>query len=85
MDYDLLDGSVDYDMLRRLDQKKSGNFRLLVALDANVGLRGLDIRAPKNGCLLLSLLPFQHERQAQQAAWRVSRYGDSGRRLHLED
>ena len=84
VDYDLIDGGVDHDMLRRLDDKRGGQFRLLVALDANIGLRGQDLRAPKHGCLLLTLLLFQHERQAQQAAWRVSRYGDPGRRLHLD-
>lgn len=44
-----LDGTIDHTVLRSLDVTVDGVFRVLVATDKSISMRGLDYRARSNG------------------------------------
>ena len=85
--YTMIDEEVDHDLLSTgLDKRDENNlFKLLVIVDPDAGLRGLDYRAPYHGILMLVLRSFQHPRQMRQAALRVERWKDSGYRRILKE
>jgi hypothetical protein len=64
LDFTCLDEEIDHCMLRNLDETKDGRFRVLVATDKAISMRGLDYRAPLNGIHLLVCKSFSHEREA---------------------
>ena len=80
-----LDGDINHSVLRILDEPVDGLFRVLVATNKSVSMRGLDYRAPNNGIQLLVCRSFAHQREAQQAAFRVGRQNDPCERLILKD
>ena len=80
-----MDSQIDHKALRKLDEPEGGIFKLLVASDKIIAMRGLDYRAPINGIMLLICHPFSHHREAEQAAYRVGRQNDPCKRLILKD
>ena len=66
---------------KKLDKTDSqGRYPCLVVTDSSVGMRGLNYRSSEAGVLLLVLRSFQHQREANQAAYRVGRNGDACKR-----
>ena len=80
-----MDSQIDHKALLKLDESEGGIFKLLVASDKTIAMRGLDYRAPINGIMLLICHSFSHHREAQQAAYRVGRQKDPCKRLILKD
>ena len=72
-------------MLRTLDEQSQGWFRLVITVEASVGLRGLDYRAYSNGITFITLRAFRHYREMIQAAKRVGRAGDRCKRIQVGD
>ena len=56
----LVDDDVDLNLLRHLDVRKNGRYGLVVVIDGDLGLRGVDARAPSNSILFLALKSFKH-------------------------
>ena len=59
-------------------------FPVLLATDP-LFMRGIDYRAPNLGMVFVSLRPFDHKRQKQQALCRVGRNGDKAWRYQPAD
>ena len=75
--------SVDAQLLRLLDDSIEGQYRLLLADEPYIAMRGLDYRAPLNGITLLIAKSFPHKRAVLQAAYRVGRQQDPCQRIVL--
>ena len=71
-------------MLRNLDDTEDDKFKVIVTADKKVAMRGLDYRAPSNGIQLLVCRSFSHQREAEQAAYRVGRQNDPCKRVILK-
>ena len=61
----MVDDNVDLNVLRHLDVRKNGKYGLVVVVDGDLGLRGIDARAPSNSILFLTLRSFKHQREMQ--------------------
>jgi len=66
-----------------LDERDNGLFPLVITTDER-HLRGVDLRAPKNGLTFISTRPFSSYRARQQALGRVGRFGDPCYRVVLD-
>ena len=66
---------ADEQLLKELDTKSEGEFRLVVATE-DEAMRGINYRAPLNGISLLVAKSFENVREADQGMKRVGRFGD---------
>ena len=71
--------------MRSLDERKNGNYHLLLADSPSIALVGMDFRSYDNGVLFITMKPFVNQRQMLQAANRVGRGGDSCQRMIVGD
>lgn len=77
-----LDEPQDPKLLRDLGMEAKGTCSLLVATEAEPGMRGTDLRS-KIGIMLVVMKPFEHRRMALQASMRVGRRGDKYKLVRL--
>jgi superfamily II DNA/RNA helicase len=70
-----IDQNIDPEVLRQLDQKTNGSYRVVVATDS-FAMRGIDYRSAVVTMTLAIAKSFENQREAIQGFNRVGRFGD---------
>ena len=66
-----------------IDEKVNSTYPLVIVIDEK-DLRGIDIRAPRNGITFISTRCFSNQRAMQQALGRVGRFNDRCKRISVK-